>query len=170
LALGEIQMAVRPHLRKGERAPSFEVAAMDGAVMSLESYKGKVVFLHFWSTACAPRVTEMPHIRKVHDELGDSPGFVMLGFNLDEDRQKARDYIVKKKLVWPQALLGSWNHELMREFCVIGIPANFLVDPQGRVVGKHLPGDRLGREIRRRLADAGTPGRSGDQPRDPASR
>jgi hypothetical protein len=40
LPLGEIQMAVRPHLSKGEQAPRFEVAAMDGAVMSLESYKG----------------------------------------------------------------------------------------------------------------------------------
>jgi len=143
---------------------------MDGTVMSLESYKGKVVFLHSWSTACAPCVTEMPHITKVYDELGDSPGFVMLGVNLAEDRQKARDYIVKKKLVWPQALLGSWNHELMREFRVIGIPANFLVDPQGRVVEKHLPGDQLLREIRRHLAEAGAPGRSADQPPAPAPR
>jgi hypothetical protein len=54
LALGEIQMTVRPYLREGERAPSFEVAAMDGTVMNLEAHKGKVVFLHFWSTECAP--------------------------------------------------------------------------------------------------------------------
>ena len=169
-ALGEIRMTVRPHLKKGERAPSFEVAAMDGAVMSLESCKGKVVFLHFWSTECAPCVTEIPHIVKMHRELGDSPGFVMLGFNLDEDRQKARDYIVKKRLVWAQALLGSWNHELMREFCVIGIPENFLLDAQGKIVAKHLPGDQLLREIQRHLADAGAPAPIGDQPRAPTSR
>jgi hypothetical protein len=36
VALGEIQMADRPRLRKGERAPRFEVAAMDGAVMKNE--------------------------------------------------------------------------------------------------------------------------------------
>jgi hypothetical protein len=107
----------------------------------------------------------MPHIVKMHRELGDSTGFVMLGFNLDENRQKARDYIVKKKLVWPQALLGSWKHELMREFCVIGIPANFLLDPQGRVIEKHLRGEQLLREIRRHLADAGAPGRGADQSR-----
>ena len=170
LPLGEIQMAVRPHLSKGERAPGFEVTAMDGTTISLESYKGKVVFLHFWSTECAPCMAEMRHIVKMHRELGDSPGFVMLGLNLDEDRQKARDYIAKKKLVWPQALLGSWKHDLMREFCVIGIPENFLIDPQGRVVAKHLPGDQLLREIRRHLADADAPGRNNDQPRDPASR
>jgi len=170
LALGEIQMTARPYLRKGERAPSFEVAAMDGTVMNLEAYKGKVVFLHFWSTECAPCLAEMPHIVKMHRELGDSTGFVMLGFNLDENRQKARDYIVKKKLVWPQALLGSWKHELMRELCVFGIPENFLLDPQGRVVEKHLPGDQLLREIRRHLADASAPGRSADQPPAPVSR
>jgi len=169
-ALGEIQMTVRPYLRKGERAPRFEVAAMDRAVMSLESCKGKVVFLHFWSTECAPCLAEMPRLTKVYDELGHTPGFVMLGFNLDEDRQKARDYIANKKLVWPQALLGSWNHDLMREFCVIGIPENFLLDPQGRVVEKHLPGDQLSREIRRHLDDPGAPGRSADQPRAPAPR
>jgi thiol-disulfide isomerase/thioredoxin len=169
-ALGEIRMTVLPHLGRGERAPQFEVRALDGTALSLQSCEGKVAFLHFWSTQCAACLAEMPEITKLHAELGETPGFVMLGFNLDENRQKARDYIAGKKLVWPQALLGSWKHEIMRDFHVIGIPSSFLLDPQGKVVATHLRGDQLLREIRRCLADARAPGGSGDQPSTPATR
>ena len=109
-------------------------------------------------------------VTKVHTELANTPGFLMLGFNVDEETQKGRDYIATKKVGWPQALLGSWNHEIMRQFCVIGIPANFLLDPQGRVVQKHLPGDQVLSEIRRCLAAAGAPHPAADRPAPPAPR
>ena len=169
LALGEIQMAMRPHLRNGERGPSFNVMATDGSVLSLESCKGKVALLHFWSTECAPCVAEMALIKKIRNEFINTPGFIMLGFNLDENPQKARDYMEKNRLAWPQALLGSWNHEVMREFRVIGIPANFLLDPQGRVVRKHLHREELSEQIRRLLANAGASDQRGDRLNVPVS-
>ena len=169
-ASGDIQMTVRPHLKNGERAPRFQATAVDGTPVNLDSCKGRTVFVHFWSTECAPCMAEMPLIMKTYNELGDNSGFVMFGFNLDSNPQKARDYIARKKLAWPQVLLGSWNHELMREFCVVGIPSNFLLDGQRRVVAKHLPGDQLSREVQRCLAGAKASGTTGNRPDAPAAR
>lgn len=170
VALGDIQMSVRPHLKKGDQAPAFEITATDGTMMSLEACKGKVVFLHFWSTASPPFLADMPHLTKVYAQLANTPGFVMFGVNVDEETQKARDYLAKMKMAWPQALLGGWNHPVMRQFYVTAIPANFLLDPQGKIVQKHMPGNHVINEIRRCLAADSAPSPAADQPPAPAPR
>jgi peroxiredoxin len=41
----------------------------DGAVRSLRAWKGKALVVNFWATWCAPCVTELPELDRLHDEF-----------------------------------------------------------------------------------------------------
>ena len=56
----------KPRLVKGVSAPNFTLPGLDGKMVSLADYKGKVVLLNIWATWCPPCVDEMPSMEKLH--------------------------------------------------------------------------------------------------------
>jgi thiol-disulfide isomerase/thioredoxin len=73
----------------GWAAPSYEAPTMDGEVVSLEDFRGRVVLLNMWATWCPPCRWEMPHLQQLHDELYGE-GLRVVGVSVDSsgsDRQ-----------------------------------------------------------------------------------
>ena len=72
----------KPRLEKGVPAPNFTLPGLDGKMVSLADYKGKVVLLNIWATWCPPCVEEMPSMEKLYQEL-KGEGFEILAVSID---------------------------------------------------------------------------------------
>ena len=129
-------------LGAGETAPSFEVKTLEGKTIKLSDYRGKYVLLDFWATWCSICLGETPGLKSTHDAFDKDDRFVMIGLSLDDKVELPREYVAKQGLNWIQCLLGDdWS--LPKQYGVWGIPAVFLVGPDGKVVAGRLHGDGI---------------------------
>lgn len=121
----------RPKTR--EVAPTFSLKTLDGKVIDLGKYRGKVVLLYFWATWCSPCVASTPGLKKFYEELSNYDDFVMISLSLDEDESSLRRYIERNGITWPQVRLGL-HSQVAADYGVSGVPAYILIGPDGKVL------------------------------------
>jgi len=126
----------------GQPAPLFTEADTAGNQVSLESFKGKYVLVDFWASWCGPCRRENPNVVKAYGKYKDK-NFTIIGVSLDQPtgKQKWLDAIHKDHLTWTQVSdLQFWKSKEADLYAVRGIPANFLLDPSGKIIAKSLHG------------------------------
>jgi peroxiredoxin len=112
----------------------FQLKNLDGEVVNLNDYKGKVIFLNIWATWCPPCIAEMPGIQSLYDKVDkDKIVFVML--STDNSEEKARKFIEKKGFTFPVFMAASQVPEAFR---VSSIPSTFVISPEGKIVSKKV--------------------------------
>lgn len=129
----------------GATAPEFAEADTAGKVVSLSSFRGKYVLIDFWASWCGPCRAENPNVVKAYNQY-KGKNFTIVGVSLD--RPNARENwlkaIHKDGLAWTQLSdLKFWDSKAAGMYGVRAIPQNFLIDPNGKIVGKNLRGDDL---------------------------
>jgi thiol-disulfide isomerase/thioredoxin len=145
----------------GKAAPPIAGTDVDGKSVSLADLKGKVVLIDFWATWCPPCVASMPALSTIAQKYHDQ-GFVILGVNVDamhEDVKEAktalqtvRRFLVKHRVAWVNVLNGEGTSDFAAAYRVEQIPANFLVDRDGKIVAVEQNGEMLERAIMKALA------------------
>src|SRR5271154_7081838 len=81
---------------------NFAIKDLKGTKITLDQFKGKVIFLNLWATWCGPCRAEMPTIQKLYDDLAkDNIVFVMLSLDKDQDKEKIVAYIQHKAFTFP---------------------------------------------------------------------
>ncbi|MNL24295.1 Thiol-disulfide oxidoreductase ResA [compost metagenome] len=129
----------------GKLAPDFEIPDITGKLVKLSSFRGKYVLLDFWASWCGPCRAENPNLVKAYNKFKDK-NFTVVGVALDklEDRSAWLAAIKKDGLPWIQlSELKFWNSVAAKSFGVQAIPQNFLIDPDGVIIGKTLNGSAL---------------------------
>jgi peroxiredoxin len=127
----------------GAKFPDFNVSDLNGKSLSVANYKGKVVLIDFWATWCGPCVAELPNVLDTYQKY-HSQGFAIVGVSLDEDRQKLESFVKEKNMTWQQYFDGKgWQNELAVKYGIEAIPATFLLDGNGKIIGKDLRGEEL---------------------------
>lgn len=115
-------------------APDFSLYSLNGEKVSLKDYRGKVVILHFWATWCDPCKEEMPTIEKMHREFKNSD-LVILTVSIDKRGiDTVRSYV--KEFTFP--VLVSLNGKLNDAYLTWGIPVSYIVDRNGRLIGRTI--------------------------------
>jgi peroxiredoxin len=72
------------YLGADRRAPNFTLKDIHGATVSLESFRGRVVILNFWTKTCGPCLKEMPELSELTKMLHDRPDVVVLAVSIDD--------------------------------------------------------------------------------------
>jgi len=106
---------------------------LDGLPVSLSDFKGKIVFLNFWTTWCFDCRIEMPVMEKLHQKFKNKD-FAMVTINLQEAASPVKQFFKHYKLTFT-ALLDS-DGEVGAHFRITAIPTTFILDKQGIIIGK----------------------------------
>lgn len=115
-------------------APDFSLTDLSGNKFKLSDQKGKVVFLNFFATWCGPCRAEMPELVKMNGEY-DASKVKVVSVSVDDERSVADvKPFAQKYDVRHTVLSGTDAQNVGREFGVSGIPANFLIGPDGRII------------------------------------
>lgn len=134
----------------GKTAPAFSQVDPNGKSISLESFRGKYVLLDFWASWCGPCRQENPNLVRTYQKYQDQ--LAILGISLDQKREPWLKAIKDDQLNWQQVSdLKGWNNEVAGMYQVRAIPANFLLDKEGRIIAKGLRGPDLERALEQLL-------------------
>jgi cytochrome c-type biogenesis protein len=126
------------------KAFDFTLTDQFGNEHTLSDYKGKVVFLNFWSTWCPPCQKEMPNIEEVYKKLDSNQGdVIILGVsnpsstdypnNADESKESVIAYLEKNKYTFPTVF--DETGEILQNYFVSAFPTTFLIDKEGNFFG-----------------------------------
>jgi peroxiredoxin len=156
--IGEIQQheetrKIRRTLTNGAKFPDFSEKDLLGNPLSVSKYEDKVVLVEFWATWCAPCVAELPNIIKAYNKH-HSNGFEVIGISLDQDEQKLKSFLKAKELPWVQYFDGKgWQNKLAAKYGIDCVPATFLLDRQGKIIGQDLHGEALEEALTKALTN-----------------
>lgn len=118
----------------GEKAPDFELSTLDGKVIRLSDFIGKIVIVDFWATWCAPCRMAIPELVELQSEYRDD--LVIIGISLDQPytQQNLQPFIESYGINYP-VVLGTL--EVVEAYGNIrGIPTSFIVNQDGEIVNK----------------------------------
>ncbi|MBO9151026.1 redoxin domain-containing protein [Chitinophaga sp. GCM10012297] len=139
---GEIAAAKAEKANAG-LAKDFEQKDPNGKPVKLSSFRGKYVLIDFWASWCGPCRQENPHVVAAYHKFKNK-NFTILGVSLDKSKTAWVEAIEQDKLVWTQVSdLQGWANAAAQLYRVQGIPQNFLVDPQGKIIATNLRGRAL---------------------------
>jgi len=118
----------------GLPAPDFTFPGINGKMVSLSDFRGKVVLVNIWATWCASCVDEMPSMERLYQNL-KGKDFEILAVSIDSLGVKVVAPFMKKyKLTFP-ALIDS-SGTIGAGYRTTGVPESFIIDKNGILVKK----------------------------------
>jgi peroxiredoxin len=130
----------------GSMAPDFELPTLDGGTVRLSELRGKVVFVNFWATWCAPCLVEMPAMDELNRTI-EHPDFVMLSISVDEGGEDVvRPVVAEHTWSFPVLMDASKGNRRLASrtgsaYGITGVPETFIINQGGYIV-RHEIGPR----------------------------
>ncbi len=117
-------------------------ASYDWTILDLEDrpasfarFKGKPVFLNIWATWCGPCVQEMPSIARLAEEPRlKGKGIEFVCVSIDDSAETVRQFLAGRP--WHMTFFRA--EKLPSVFLTEGIPATFIIAPDGRVAASEV--------------------------------
>lgn len=121
----------------------------NGKTVNLSEWagKGKYVLVDFWASWCGPCRQEMPNVVEAYKKFkGDK--FEIIGVSFDSNKDSWTSAVKQLGMTWPQMSdLKGWKSAGAATYGINSIPANILLDPQGKIIALDLRGDDLQKEL-----------------------
>ncbi|MBX7138468.1 MAG: TlpA family protein disulfide reductase [Oligoflexia bacterium] len=117
-------------LEQGEQSPDFTLASNIGRDVKLSDYRGKVVFVDFWTSWCTTCQKSLSWANKFQRELSN-PDFQVLTINLDETPDGALQFLQKEKMNLLVAYDPSGSTP--EAYQVEATPTSMLIGPDGKI-------------------------------------
>jgi peroxiredoxin len=131
----------------GSAIPEYTFNDEKGNTITISSYRGKYLFLDFWTSWCGPCKAEHYYMRRAYNKF-KSQNFEILQVSLDEKREKWVKALNQGWFPWTSVLhKKGWNKEIENLFEVTGVPTNYLVGPDGKIIARNLRGEALEKKL-----------------------
>lgn len=133
---------------KGKPSPKFEgYVDFKGGKKSLDTFKGKFVYIDVWATWCGPCIREIPSLKNLEKEYHkkniefvsiSTDGARRNGNSWEAAEKKWRDFVKENQLSGVQLWSGQ-DYAFQSAYQISGIPRFILIDPQGNIVEANAP-------------------------------
>jgi len=131
----------------GNPALDFTMNDTAGTPVSLSSFRGKYVVLDFWASWCHPCRHENPYIVAAYNKYKNK-NFTVLSVSLDNQKQAWLKAIHDDGLTWTHVSdLKLWKNAVASMYGIKSIPTNFLLDPDGKIIGRNLMNEDLDKTL-----------------------
>jgi peroxiredoxin len=135
----------------GSMAVDFTQADTASKPVSLSQFKGKYVLVDFWASWCRPCRMENPNVVAAYQTYKDK-NFTVLSVSLDQAKDNWLKAIAADKLTWTHVSdLQYWSNAVAKLYGIQSIPANMLIGPDGKIIGKDLRGEELQQKLKELL-------------------
>ncbi|OQP49954.1 TlpA family protein disulfide reductase [Niastella populi] len=125
--------------KKGDMAYNFSYPDINGNTVTLASLKGKVVLVDVWATWCGPCRAQIPHLKKMEEELRDKDiAFVSISVDEEKDFEKWKAFVAKEELKGIQLYAKGWS-DFSKYYDIRGIPRFLVFDQNGKIVTVDSP-------------------------------
>ena len=129
----------------GVIAPDFEVKTVDDGTIKLSSFRGKYLILDFWASWCAPCREETVYVKDIYNKFHNA-GLEVFSVSLDDKKAAWVKAIEEDGMIWNhgcQLLKGGKNTPVAQLYGIDGIPAIWVIDPEGKILAQGLKGKEL---------------------------
>lgn len=123
-------------IKDDSRAPNFTLKDSQGKKVSLTDFKGKYVYLNFWSSWSVPSMKELNVMKNIYPKYKENVEFISI--NLDDNKKQMQEILRKNNYAWPFLHYGD-DYELKEEYQVRTVPSYFLIDGKGEFVEAPAP-------------------------------
>lgn len=126
-------------LAPGQPAPAINGLTVKGEEVSLEQFRGKLVYVDFWATWCRPCRDELPFLEKIEDEFAGK-NIVFLSVSLDAKIDEWKQMVTEKHMKGVQIHAeGAWQSEISQNYRITGIPTFYLIGADGNILIPSAP-------------------------------
>jgi len=134
LYTGVLQPDTDESIMHGRRADyNMPLLTVEGEQIYLSEFEGKTIFMNLWATWCPPCIAEMPNIQRLFDDIKDNNDIVFVMVSLDQDPQKAWDFVKRKEFTFPVYSVIAKP----RVYDSSVVPTTYVISPQGDIVMEH---------------------------------
>lgn len=124
-----------PVVKIGDVAQDFTLPSLSGEEVTLSQFKGKNVFIFFWTQGCVFCQTEnIVHVNDIYLR-GKKKGLVVFSINIAESKGDAREFVKQKGLIFP-VLLDRDASVTRKKYGVFVVPTLFIIGKDGLIKGK----------------------------------
>lgn len=144
----------------GHMAPEFTAELVDGTEFTLSDAKGKYVLIDFWGSWCPPCRKENPQLVQLYNKYKDrnfksGEGFDVITVALEKNDRTWRKVAEKEGFTWRYQIVEISRYVLLsslaKSFGVTDLPAKFLINPKGEIIGSNLSFIEMDRMLSERV-------------------
>lgn len=133
----------------GTSIANFSLKDKDGKPYQAKDIVGrkKYILVDFWASWCGPCRKEIPNLKTAYAEYGEK-GFEILSISIDKDEKAWQKALGQENMQWHNLLDDD---KVSKAFNVKAIPATYLVDSKGVIIGDNLRGAELEAKLKELL-------------------
>ncbi len=136
-------------INKGEPAPDFAFANIEGDTLSMADFADMVVYIDVWATWCGPCIAEHPAMEKLQQRFKNSP-VAFIAVSTDSSPVPWKKMVEERKLGGIHLYApGAWKSKINEDYVINSIPRFILIDKEGKIVDANAarPSGDIGDQI-----------------------
>lgn len=123
-------------LSKGLKSPDFELENINGELVSLSKFQGKVVYIDLWATWCKPCLKEFPHLENLKKDFKNKK-IVFLSICKSSNKENWKNMVKSNKLSGVQLFASNDDIDFFKEYSVNSLPRFILLDENAKLISKN---------------------------------
>jgi thiol-disulfide isomerase/thioredoxin len=100
------------------------------SILRFSDFKGKVIYIDFWASWCAPCLVSMPLLNNLRNKYKEA-GFEVIAINLDENPALAVKFMSAMSIAYP--VVSDVDGKVAKQYKVNGLPSAFIIDANGQL-------------------------------------
>lgn len=135
-------------VQTGQEFLDFEAKDLNNDLIKVKEHLGTYTLIDCWASWCGPCRADLPRVKSIYEQFKDK-GFKVITISLDQSEKAWRKAVEDEEIECFDCLIDTnkFNSELVKYYNITGIPTNFLLDKNGKIVGYKLHGEHLRKKL-----------------------